>query len=145
MKVISTECTRLHIGDILKVINTAADAFVKAQTSSGDIVKLYHYEYVVLNGYSPRYNGRILFTKGDSTFVTGHIYEVVDGKIDDGYGQYFPLSEDDFFTSFADIKTTSQARDHICGVKSTLGDNRSSRQLNAKEEEKCADLKAELS
>lgn len=104
VKVISTECTRLHIGDILKVINTAADAFVKAQTSSGDIVKLYHYEYVVLNGYSPRYNGRILFTKGDSVFVTGHIYEVVDGKIDDDYGQQVPLFKDDFFTSFADVK-----------------------------------------
>lgn len=27
------------------------------------------------------YNGKIIFTKGDSTFKTGHIYEVIDGKI----------------------------------------------------------------
>lgn len=85
------DTVNIDTGDILKVIGTAADTFIKAQTSSGDIVKLYHHEYVVLNGYSPRYNGRILFTKGDSTFVTGHIYEVVDGKIEDDGGKRFPF------------------------------------------------------
>lgn len=27
------------------------------------------------------YNGKIIFTKGDNTFKTGHIYEVKDGRI----------------------------------------------------------------
>lgn len=27
------------------------------------------------------YNGKIVFTKGDDTFKTGHIYEVKDGRI----------------------------------------------------------------
>ena len=33
------------------------------------------------------YNGKIVFTKGDRTFKTGHIYEVKDGRIRTKYGQ----------------------------------------------------------
>ena len=33
------------------------------------------------------YNGKIIFTKGDRTFKTGHIYEVKDGRIRTKYGQ----------------------------------------------------------
>lgn len=50
-----------------------------------------------------KYNGRIIFTKGDGTFKTGHIYEVKDGKFTESACKC-PLWDDDFFTSFADIK-----------------------------------------
>lgn len=98
------DTVNINAGDILKVIDTAADTFVKAQTFSGNIVKLYHCEYVVLKKYFPRYNGRIFFVKGDSAFITGRIYEVVDGKIKVAYGLQVPPPKDDFFTSFTDVK-----------------------------------------
>lgn len=34
------------------------------------------------------YNGKIIFTKGDNVFQTGHIYDVVDGKITAPYHPY---------------------------------------------------------
>lgn len=52
-----------------------------------------------------KYNGRIIFTKGDGTFKTGHIYEVKDGKIiipDDRMP--VPPDRDDFLSSIDDIK-----------------------------------------
>ena len=33
------------------------------------------------------YNGKIIFTKGDSIFKTGHIYEILDGRINTEHGQ----------------------------------------------------------
>lgn len=50
-----------------------------------------------------KYNGKVIFTKGDGTFKTGHVYEVKDGKLTGGASKC-PLWKDDFFTSFADIK-----------------------------------------
>lgn len=50
-----------------------------------------------------KYNGKVIFVKGDGTFRTGHIYEVKDGKFTGGASKC-PLWDDDFFTSFADIK-----------------------------------------
>lgn len=52
-----------------------------------------------------KYNGKVIFTKGDGTFKTGHIYEVKDGKIfisSDGIG--IPSDRDDFLSSIDDIK-----------------------------------------
>ena len=57
------------------------------------------------------YNGKIVFTKGDRTFKTGHIYEVNDGRINTEYGQApreepFKDIEDvkDYFTGNRDRK-----------------------------------------
>lgn len=50
-----------------------------------------------------KYNGRVIFTKGDDTFRTGRIYEVKNGELIRGVRKY-PLSDNDFFTSFADIR-----------------------------------------
>lgn len=42
----------------------------------------------IIFGTAPKlYNGKIVFTKGDSIFKTGHIYEVEDGRINTEYGQ----------------------------------------------------------
>ena len=58
------------------------------------------------------YNGKIIFTKGDRTFKTGHIYEVKDGRINtDQYGR-IPIEEPlkdiedvkDYFTGKSDRK-----------------------------------------
>lgn len=77
-------------GDILKVVE-----YDNAYTSPGTAYyknEIWKYvdseEYVVLEGYEPPkqeiptyYNGKIIFTKGDDIFKTGHIYKVKDGKI----------------------------------------------------------------
>ena len=74
-------------GDILKVVTcSGSKAYYK-----NEIWKYASpYEYVVLEGYKPEepkkpekqpYNGKIIFTKGDDVFKTGHIYEIKDGKI----------------------------------------------------------------
>lgn len=48
------------------------------------------------------YNGKIVFTKGDNTFKTGHIYEVNDGRINtDQYGRV-PAEEP--FKDIEDVK-----------------------------------------
>ena len=47
------------------------------------------------------YNGKIVFTKGDRTFKTGHIYEVKDGRIRTKYGQV-PMKEP--FKDIEDVK-----------------------------------------
>ena len=52
------------------------------------------------------YNGKIVFTKGDSIFKTGHIYEVKDGRIRTKYGQV-PMEE-----PFKDIE---DAKDYFTG------------------------------
>ena len=39
------------------------------------------------------YNGKIVFTKGDRTFKTGHIYEVKDGRINAAESGRVPMSE----------------------------------------------------
>lgn len=75
-------------GDILQIVDDA-DAYVRYGHNPGEV--LWDYEYVVLEGYKPDepnepnepklYNGKIIFTKGDDVFKTGHIYEIKDGKI----------------------------------------------------------------
>ena len=51
-----------------------------------------------------KYNGKIIFTKGDDTvFETGHIYEVKDGKMNLPYGIKFPC-HDVCFGSIAHMK-----------------------------------------
>ncbi len=47
------------------------------------------------------YNGKIIFTKGDSIFKTGHIYEVNDGRINTEYGQ---VPEEEPFKDIEDVK-----------------------------------------
>lgn len=48
------------------------------------------------------YNGKIVFTKGDSTFKTGHIYEVEDGRINTVELGKFPMEEP--FKDIEDVK-----------------------------------------
>lgn len=49
------------------------------------------------------YNGKIIFTEGDNIFETGHIYEIVDGKIKDPRnGNLLPGNRR--FTSIEDVK-----------------------------------------
>lgn len=47
------------------------------------------------------YNGKIVFTKGDDIFKTGHIYEVNDGRISTEYGQ---IPEEEPFKDIEDVK-----------------------------------------
>lgn len=49
------------------------------------------------------YNGKIIFTKGDCIFETGHIYEIVDGKIKDPRNGHL-LPGNRRFTSIEDVK-----------------------------------------
>ena len=39
------------------------------------------------------YNGKIIFTKGDRTFKTGHIYEVKDGRINTDQSRRIPIEK----------------------------------------------------
>lgn len=57
----------------------------------------------IVFGTAPKlYNGKIIFTKGDSIFKTGHIYEVNDGRINtDQYGRV-PAEEP--FKDIEDVK-----------------------------------------
>lgn len=47
------------------------------------------------------YNGKIVFTKGDNTFKTGHIYEVEDGRINTEHGQ---VPREEPFKDIEDVK-----------------------------------------
>lgn len=49
------------------------------------------------------YSGKIIFTKGDCTFETGHIYEIVEGKIRDPRNGYL-LPDNRRFTRIEDVK-----------------------------------------
>lgn len=49
------------------------------------------------------YNGKIIFTKGDCIFETGHIYEIVKGKIRDPRDGYL-LPGNRRFTCIEDVK-----------------------------------------
>lgn len=49
------------------------------------------------------YSGKIIFTEGDNIFKTGHIYEIVDGKIKDPRDGYL-LPSNRRFTSIEDVK-----------------------------------------
>lgn len=49
------------------------------------------------------YNGKIIFTEGDNIFKTGHIYEIVDGKIKDPRNGHL-LPGNRRFTSIEDVK-----------------------------------------
>ena len=58
-----------------------------------------------------KYNGKVIFTKGDGTFKTGHIYEVKDGKIIiSGDRMSVPADEDDFLSSIDDVKAYFDGR-----------------------------------
>lgn len=105
-------------GDIIKIINND-DVFKRARfregtDKNGSSYILLDREYVVLEGFKQEepeeqlYNGKIIFTKGDECFKTGHIYEVKNGLIESpiNVGGIFPKSEPlkdiddvkDFFT-----------------------------------------------
>lgn len=49
------------------------------------------------------YDGKIIFTKGDDVFETGHVYEIVKGKIRDPRDGYL-LPNNRRFTSIEDVK-----------------------------------------
>lgn len=49
------------------------------------------------------YSGKIIFTEGDNIFKTGHIYEIVDGKIKDPRNGHL-LPGNRRFTSIEDVK-----------------------------------------
>ena len=50
-------------------------------------------------------NVKIVFTKGDGTFKTGHIYEVKDGKIKSpNTGNLYPDHQNENFTKFYSIE-----------------------------------------
>ena len=53
------------------------------------------------------YNGKIVFTKGDSIFKTGHIYEVKDGRINAAESGRVPMSEP--------LKDIEDAKDYFTG------------------------------
>lgn len=115
------------VGEYIKIVNPSG--CTSDEYEAGDILKVIkvedrgayykdelwkyaeHSEYVVLEGYEPEkqpYNGKIIFTKGDEIFKTGHIYEIKDGKIEDprGYGLLPTFSHEgyDTFYSIEDVK-----------------------------------------
>lgn len=56
----------------------------------------------IIFGTAPKlYNGKIIFTKGDSIFKTGHIYNIKDGRINTEYGQ---APEKEPFKDIEDVK-----------------------------------------
>lgn len=60
-------------------------------------------KYFDLVEESPKlYNGKIVFTKGDGTFKTGHIYEVKDGRINAEW--YGPVPIEEPFKDIEDVK-----------------------------------------
>lgn len=57
----------------------------------------------IIFGTSPKlYNGKIVFTKGDNIFETGHIYEVKDGRINTDQSGRVPTEEP--FKDIEDVK-----------------------------------------
>lgn len=94
-------------GDILKVVKYSGLRPTSDATYYKDEICKYANadEYVVLEGYKPTYyTGKIMFTKGDDTFKTGHIYEIKDGTIKDPVHKvYLPLS-DGLFKDIEDVK-----------------------------------------
>lgn len=77
-------------GDILKVVTYSGERPTPDATYYKDEIWKYANadEYVVLEGYEPEqpgeptyYNGKIIFTKGDDVFKTGHVYEIKDGTV----------------------------------------------------------------
>lgn len=57
----------------------------------------------IIFGTAPKlYNGKIVFTKGDSIFETGHIYEVKDGRINTDQSGRVPTEEP--FKDIEDVK-----------------------------------------
>ena len=55
------------------------------------------------------YNGKIVFTKGDRTFKTGHIYEVKDGRINVAESGRVPMSEP--------LKDIEDVKDYFTGSR----------------------------
>ena len=54
--------------------------------------------------YPKLYNGKIIFTKGDDTFKTGHIYEIKDGNIMLGDRKYPSRFNGGVFRSIEDVR-----------------------------------------
>lgn len=105
-----------ELGDILKVVDVGFDG--KAFYKHAPLKYANKSEYVVLEGYEPNevdkestYNGRIIFTKGDDDFKTGHIYEIKNGYIKLNSREY-PISGP--FKDIDDVKDffTADAKGH---------------------------------
>lgn len=77
-----------EIGDILKIVSVEKDTrsnYAMYGKYAGEY--LYTWEYVVLEGYQPLYNGKVVCVSTICTTLTaGKVYEIVDGVItyDDG-------------------------------------------------------------
>lgn len=102
-------------GDIIKIINND-DAFKRARFREGTDKKDAEYilldsEYVVLEGFKQEvpkqqlYNGKIIFTKGDECFKTGHIYEVKNGLIES------PINTGSIFPRYEPLKDINDVKD----------------------------------
>lgn len=108
---------KLEEGDILKVFSVGCKSW-QAYYELGPFANyVCRNEYVVLDGYKPKkeelYNGKIIFTKGDECFKTGHVYEIKDGKIENPINGRFlcgnvPFKDiddvKDYFTSRSERK-----------------------------------------
>lgn len=113
-------------GDIIKIINND-DVFNRARfreggDKNGNSYILLDREYNVLEEFNQEepkpqlYNGKIIFTKGDEWFKTGHIYEVKNGLIESPINsgcmllRNEPLKDiddvKDFFTTYSERKRT---------------------------------------
>lgn len=104
-------------GEILKIVDDVD--YVRYGYGNGQY--LHDSEYVVLEGYKPEkegkpeeppklYNGKIIFTKGDGMFKTGHIYEVKDGEISTDIYGILPVSEP--------LKDIEDVKDYFTGRSS---------------------------
>lgn len=62
---------------------------------------------IVFGTATKLYNGKIVFTKGDSIFKTGHIYEVKDGRINTAESGRVPTEEP--------LKDIEDAKDYFTG------------------------------
>ena len=59
------------------------------------------------------YNGKIIFTKGDGMFKTGHIYEVKDGRINTDRSGMVPIEEP--------LKDIEDVKDYFTGNRKRNG------------------------
>lgn len=97
-------------GDILEVVRDLSPAKMVIALKRGVNYLIHNDEYVVLDGYKQKekeqlYNGKIIFTKGDEYFKTGHIYEIKDGRIKVPISCHLiPYSEDGLFKNIDDVK-----------------------------------------
>lgn len=57
------------------------------------------------------YNGQIFIIKGDNEFLTGHIYEIIGGKIRSEQGAVYPLNKDVGFHSIEEVFEYFKSKD----------------------------------